>query len=70
VCLKSRKKALTGPRQPQICNHPIYAYESFLLLLSNPKHPSCKKGVRPQKGHSEKRWEIQGGGQEMAVMVG
>jgi len=26
--------------------------------------------VRPQKGHSEKRCEIQGGGQEMAVMVG
>jgi len=26
--------------------------------------------VRPQKGHCEKRCEIQGGGQEMAVMVG
>jgi len=26
--------------------------------------------MRPQKGHSEKRCEIQGGGQEMAVMVG
>jgi len=28
------------------------------------------KSVRPQKGHCEKRCEIQGGGQEMAVMVG
>jgi len=28
------------------------------------------KRVRPQKGHCEKRYEIQSGGQEMAVMVG
>jgi len=40
------------------------------FIISNPKQPSCKKSVRPQKGHSEKRCEIQGGGQEMAVMVG
>jgi len=39
-------------------------------VKSNPKQPSCKKGVQLQKGHSEKRCEIQGGGQEMAVMVG
>jgi len=39
-------------------------------VKSNPKQPSCKKRVRPQKGYSEKRCEIQGGGQEMAVMVG
>jgi len=32
--------------------------------------PAVKKSVRPQKGHSEKRFEIQGGGQEMAAMVG
>jgi len=37
-------------------------------VKSNPKHPSCKKSVRPQKGHCEKRCEIQGGGQEIAVM--
>jgi len=39
-------------------------------VKSNPKQPSCKKSVRPQKGYCEKRLEIQGGGQEMAVMVG
>jgi len=39
-------------------------------VKSNPKQPSCKTSVRPQKGHSEKRCEIQGGGKEMAVMVG
>ena len=37
---------------------------------SNPKQPSCKKRERPSKGYGEKRCEIQGGGQEMAVMVG
>jgi len=39
-------------------------------VKSKPKKPSCKKRVHPQKGHSEKRCEIQGGSQEMAVMVG
>jgi len=38
----------------------------LLLILSNP----AIKSVRHQKGHCEKRCEIQGGGQEMAVMVG
>ena len=39
-------------------------------VLSNQKQPSCKKRCGSQKGHGEKRCEIQGGGQEMAVMVG
>jgi len=39
-------------------------------IKSNPKQPSCKKSVQPQKGHSEKRCVIQVGDQEMAVMVG
>ena len=38
--------------------------------ISNQKQPSCKKRCGPQKGHGEKRCEIQDGGQEMAVMVG
>ena len=41
-----------------------------LLNVSNQKQPSCKKSAAPKKGHGEKRCEIQGGGQEMAVMVG
>jgi len=37
----------------------------------NPKQPSCKKKVcGTQEGHCEKKCEIQGGGQEMVVMVG
>jgi len=39
-------------------------------VKSNPKQSSYKKSVQPQEGHCEKRYEIQGGGQEMAVMVG
>jgi len=39
-------------------------------VKSNPKQPSSKVSVRPQKGHCEKRCEIQGGSQEMAVIVG
>jgi len=39
-------------------------------VKSNPKQPSCKKVCGPQEGHCEKRFEIQGGSQEMAVMVG
>ena len=49
----------------------IYMHYVHLLdLQSNPKQPSCKKVCGPQKGYGEKRCEIQGGGQEMAVMVG
>ena len=31
---------------------------------------AIKKECGPEKGYGEKRCEIQGGGQEMAVMVG
>jgi len=34
------------------------------------KQPSYKKVCVPQEGHCEKRCEIQGGSQEMAVLVG
>ena len=51
-----------------------YLYECYLcfvlLCISNQKQPSCKKRCGPHKSHGEKRCEIQGGGQEMAVMVG
>ena len=51
-----------------------YLYECYLcfvlLCISNQKQPSCKKRCGHQKGYGEKRCEIQGGGQEMAVMVG
>ena len=49
------------PIMPQICSK--YAY-----LIQNSQ--AVKKVCGPQKGYGEKRCEIQGGGQEMAVMVG
>ena len=42
---------------------------SIYIYISEPKQPSCKK-CAPQKSQGEKRCEIQGGCQEMAVMVG
>jgi len=39
-------------------------------VKSNPKQPNCKKVCDPEEGHCEKRCEIQGGSQEMVVMVG
>jgi len=39
-------------------------------VKSNPKQPSYKKSLRPQVGHCEKKCKIQGGSQEMAVMIG
>jgi len=38
-------------------------------VISNPKQASCKKSVHPQKGHSEKRCEIQGDGRLMAKFL-
>ena len=38
-------------------------------MKSNQNSQAVKKGCGPQKGYGEKRCEIQGGGQEMAVMV-
>jgi len=38
---------------------------SIFYLIQN-----SKKVCGPEKGYCEKRCEIQGGGQEMAVMVG
>ena len=39
-----------------------------LYLIQNSQ--AVKKECDPQKDYGEKRCEIQGGGQEMAVMVG
>ena len=42
------------------------AHKNYLIQYSQ----AAKKVCGPQKGYDEKRCEIQGGGQEMAVMVG
>ena len=40
----------------------------FIYLIQNSQ--TVKKECGPQKGYGEKRYEIQGGSPEMAVMVG
>jgi len=39
-------------------------------MLPAESKPSCKKVCSREEGHCEKRCEIQGGSQEMVVMVG
>jgi len=48
----------------------IHSMQLQKEVKSNPKQPSCKKSLWSQEDHWEKRCEIQGDGQEMAVMVG
>ena len=46
----------------------LKAFSVNTNLIQNSQ--AVKKVCGPQKGYGEKRCEIQGGGQEMAVMVG
>ena len=46
----------------------LAAFPVYSNLIQNSQ--ALKKVCGPQKGYGEKRCEIQGGGQEMAVMVG
>ena len=45
-----------------------YSIPVNVYLIQNSQ--AVKKECGPEKGYGEKRCEIQGGGQEMAVMVG
>ena len=45
----------------------MYAHVTTNLIQNS---QAVKKQCGPQKGYGEKRCEIQGGGQEMGVMVG
>ena len=54
-----------------MCKNPICScgvFPTYSYLIQNSQ--AVKKVCGPQKGYGEKRCEIQGGGQEMAVMVG
>jgi len=48
----------------------LHSMQFKKVMESNPKQPSCKKSVWPEKGYYEKWCEIQSGGQEMPVMLG
>ena len=59
--------------QKIMCKIKIFAWDHIVAsrntyLIQNSQ--AVKKVCGPQKGYGEKRCEIQGGGQEMAVMVG
>ena len=58
----------------QIPNIGTIDLETFKNAVSNnnliQNSQAVKKECGPEKGYGEKRCEIQGGGQEMAVMVG
>ena len=48
----------------------VYYYEYIRVNYLIQNSQAVKKVCGPEKGYGEKRCEIQGGGQEMAVMVG
>jgi len=52
----------------EICQ--LHSMQLQKEVKCNPKQPLCKKSVQPPRRPLWKRCEIQGGGQEMAVMVG
>ena len=54
------------PQIMMIVSNLILCIISYLIQNSQ----AVKKVYGPQKGYGEKRCEIQGGGQEMAMMVG
>ena len=47
---------------------PLSVHEEIVYLIQNSQ--AVKNECGPEKGYGEKRCEIQGGGQKMAVMVG
>ena len=58
---------LSSAMVPTLVEIPIFVYLLFNLIQNS---QAVKKVCGPQKGYGEKRCEIQGGGQEMAVMAG
>ena len=75
---ESAKVIVNAPTIANVVSHgklhvycTVYVCIYIMYCISNPKQPSCKKKeYGPQKDYGEKRCEIQGGSQEMAVMVG
>ena len=51
-------------------NEDDFMVSFFRVNSTIQKQPSCEKGCSLQISQGEKRCEIKGGGQEMAVMVG
>ena len=58
----------SAQRERTIVENSNFLCTCYNNLIQNSQ--AVKKVCGPQKGYGEKRCEIQGGGQEMAVMVG
>jgi len=54
----------------KILLHLKFGWLKYCVRYLIQNSPAVKKVCSHQEGHCEKRYEIQGGGQEMAVMVG
>ena len=65
LCVRIHLQPLVIPRSSV---HNLQSFACQFNLIQNSQ--AVKKVCGPQKGYGEKRCEIQGGGQEMAVMVG
>ena len=55
-------------KQMNTLNISDFINKLYIYLIQNSQ--AVKKECSPEKNYGEKRCEIQGGGQEMAVMVG
>ena len=68
ICLvSSRQHRATEVRKLRFLSSCQYTHGVARLIQNS---QAVKTVCGPQKGYGEKRCEIQGGGQEMAVMVG
>ena len=66
--VNKKTHGLKKPQSQPKAGFAVYKYKKKWYLIKNSQ--AVKKECGPQKGYDEKRCEIQGGGQEMAVMVG
>ena len=66
LCSKEKTQVSITPK-PAI--RWLWCIQIIKEMISNPKQPSCKKGAAPKTAMVKKRCEIQGGSQEMVVMV-
>ena len=64
VSIKWKGNSMCISDKTEICP---FVHISYYLIQNS---QAVKKECGPEKGYGEKRCEIQGGGKEMAVMVG
>ena len=68
ACKRMDELAAMPPCSCRLSTGAVLMFSLYIHLNQNSQAVKIECG--PQKGQGEKRCEIQGGGQEMAVMVG